>query len=349
MVGVALAGIWIAWVDVLPALGFLEQSPLWTSTKQISEMVENDAGEVTYKTRDVPDPVTIADVALSIAIFTLTFVSARNIPGVLEISILQRLPIESSVRYAITTIVSYVIVLAGLVFACGQIGIHWNQVQWMATALTFGLAFGLQEMFANFVAGIIILFERPIRVGDIVTIDDVSGTVSRVQIRATTITNWDRKDYIVPNKDFITGRVLNWTLSDQFSRIVITVGVAYGSDTNKTLEDLKRIMETHPTVVDDPAPLVTFEEFGSSSLNFTLRCYIAMKDMQSRLQVIHELHMAIDQAFRRDNIEIAFPQQDIHIRSVPREQQNVVDSLHSNGSPLTKVGNSSVKSDEAVP
>ena len=252
-------------------------------------------------------------------VFVLTLVSARNIPGVLEISILQRLPIEASVRYAITTIVSYIIVLVGLIVACGIIGIHWNQVQWMATALTFGLAFGLQEMFANFVAGIIILFERPIRVGDIVTVDDVSGTVSRVQIRATTITNWDRKDYIVPNKDFITGRVLNWTLSDQFNRIVINVGVAYGSDTKKTLEDIQRVAEEHPTVVDDPASIVTFEEFGASSLNFTLRCYIAMKDMPSRLQVVHELHMAIDEAFRKDNIEIAFPQQDIHIRSTPAE------------------------------
>lgn len=329
MVGVALVGIWIAWVDVLPALGFLEQWPLWDSTQQVSEMVEDDAGDVTFKTREILDPVTIADVVLSLLILGLTFVSARNVPGVLEISVLQRLPIEASVRYAITTMVSYGIVVVGLIVACSMIGIHWNQVQWMATALTFGLAFGLQEMFANFVAGIIILFERPIRVGDIVTIDDISGTVSRVQIRATTITNWDRKDYIVPNKDFITGRVLNWTLSDQVNRIVINVGVAYGSDTQSTIDTLTRVTCVHPMVVEDPAPIVTFEEFGGSSLNFVVRCFIAMKDMPSRLQVIHELHKAIDDAFREAHIEIAFPQQDLHIRTVPKDQKFLISE--SNG------------------
>lgn len=346
MVGVALAGIWIAWVDVLPALGFLEQWPLWESTVQKSEMITDDAGDVTFKTRDVIDPVTIADIVLSLVILTITLVSARNIPGVLEISILQRLPIEASIRYAITTIVSYLIVLVGLIVACGKIGIHWNQVQWLATALTFGLAFGLQEMFANFVAGIIILFERPIRVGDIVTVDDVSGTVSRVKIRATTITNWDRKDYVVPNKDFITGRVLNWTLSDQFNRIVVNVGVAYGSDTEKTIENILCIAEEHPMVVDDPKPIVTFEEFGSSSLNFTLRCFIAMKDMPSRLDVIHQLHMGIDKAFREAKIEIAFPQQDIHIRSTPEAQQSLVDAFPSNGSKTKAGGRTSSTTDD---
>ncbi len=346
MVGVALAGIWFAWVDVLPALGFLEQWPLWESTVQKTEMVPDDTGDVTFKTRDVIDPVTIADIVLSCVILAITLVSARNIPGVLEISILQRLPIETSVRYAITTIVSYLIFLVGLILACGKIGIHWNQVQWLATALTFGLAFGLQEMFANFVAGIIILFERPIRVGDIVTVDDVSGTVSRVQIRATTITNWDRKDYVVPNKDFITGRVLNWTLSDQFNRIVVNVGVAYGSDTEKTIENIRRVAEEHPLVVEDPKPLVTFEEFGASSLNFTLRCFIAMKDMPSRLDVVHQLHMNIDKAFREAQIEIAFPQQDIHIRSTPKEQARLLDTLNSNGTKKKSVGQDGYTTDD---
>jgi potassium efflux system protein len=321
MTGVALLGVWATWVDVLPALGFLEQWPLWRSTSEVTEMLTDNAGEVTFKTREVIDFVTVADVGLALLILTITIAAARNIPGVLEISVLQRLPIEASVRYAITTLVSYSIVLLGIIVACNSLGIHWNQVQWMATALTFGLAFGLQEMFANFIAGIIILFERPIRVGDIVTIDDVTGTVTRVRIRATTVTNWDRKDYIVPNKDFITGRVLNWTLSDQVNRITVNVGVAYGSDKRKTSEILQRIVRDHHSVVDDPPPNVTFEEFGDSSLNYVVRCYIAMKDMPARLQVVHELHTAIDDAFREANIEIAFPQRDLHLRSVPQNSR----------------------------
>ena len=160
-------------------------------------------------------------------------VAFRNIPGLLEIAVLQRLPLETSARYAVTTLASYAIILVGVVMGAGSLGLRWNQIQWLATALTFGLAFGLQEIFANFVAGLIILFERPLRVGDIVTVDDVTGVVSRVRIRATTITNWDRKEFVVPNKEFITGKLLNWTLSDQVNRIVINVGIAYGSDTDR--------------------------------------------------------------------------------------------------------------------
>ena len=148
---------------------------------------------------------------------------------------MQRLPLDASIRYAITSLTSYGIVLLGLVIGCHCIGLRWSQIQWLATALTFGLAFGLQEIFANFVAGLIILFERPIRVGDVITVGDVTGVVSRIRIRATSITNWDRQEYVVPNKAFITGRLLNWTLSDKVNRIVINVGVAYGSDTQPSL------------------------------------------------------------------------------------------------------------------
>ena len=316
MVGVAIFGLWMTWIDVIPALGFLEQRPLWRSIKTVAEMKEDAAGNITYESYDVQDPVTISDLIFAVLVAVATVIAAKNIPGVLEISFLQRLPIDASVRYAITTVVSYILVVSGLAVGLSAIGIHWKQIQWMAAALTFGLVFGLQEMFANFVAGLIILFERPVRVGDIVTVDDVTGRVSRVQIRATTITNWDRKDYLVPNKDFITGRVLNWTLSNKVNRIVIPVGVAYGSDKEETVRQMLRVAIEHPLVVDDPAPTVTFEEFGDSSLTYILRCYIAMEDMSSRLQIVHELYTGIDDAFRKANIEIPFPQRDLHLRSV---------------------------------
>ncbi len=306
---------WIVWHDIVPALGFLENWPMWTSTQTVTEIVKSGDGIEELQTREIPDPVTIAELLLSLLVLGLSFVAARDIPGVAEITILNRLPLEKSVRYAITTLISYGLVLAGVIVACKIIGLRWSQIQWMATALTFGLAFGLQEMFANFVAGIIILFERPVRVGDIVTLDGVSGVVSRVRIRATTITNWDRQDFIVPNKDFITGRVLNWTLSDDVNRIMINVGVAYGSDTKKTEQLLREAADAHPVIVKEPSPVVTFEEFGDSSLKFVLRCYIAIVDMPSRLQVIHDLHISIDESFRKAGIVIAFPQQDIHVHS----------------------------------
>ena len=313
--GVTVVCLWFVWHDILPALGFLEKWPLWQSSRQITEMVASDGEKASYVTRDVIDNVTIADLMCAIFVAITTVVATRNLPGTLELAVLKKLPIESSVRYAITALARYVIALAGIVIGFGIVGIHWKQVQWLATALTFGLAFGLQEMFANFVAGIIILFERPIRVGDIVTVDEVTGTVSKVRMRATTITNFDRKDYIVPNKDFITGRVLNWTLSDLVNRIVIKVGVAYGSDTQLALDTLMKVADDHPKIMDLPEPQATFEEFADSSLSFVLRVFIAMELMPHRLEIIHDLHMSIDQAFRQHNIEIAFPQRDIHIRS----------------------------------
>jgi potassium-dependent mechanosensitive channel len=172
----------------------------------------------------------------------------------------------------------------------------------------------LQEIFANFVSGLIILFERPVRVGDVVTIDSVTGVVSRIRMRATTIIDGDRKELIIPNKEFITGRVLNWTLTDPVNRVVIKVGVAYGSDTHRATDILLDLAKKHPHVLDDPPPGVALESFGDSALNFVLRCFLP--NMDNRGTVIHELHMAIDHEFRAAGIEIALPQQDVHVRSI---------------------------------
>lgn len=310
----SLIGFWLIWVDVLPALSMLDRWPLWTTTVQVTENVPADNG-VTSRVVEQLKVITIVNVGFAVMIVGVTFIMARNIPGVLEMLLLQRLPLEASVCYAITTITSYVIVMGGVIFACSSIGLRWSQIQWLATALTFGLAFGLQEMFANFVAGLIILFERPIRVGDVVTVDDVTGVVSRIRIRATSITNWDRKEFIVPNREFITGRVLNWTLSDHVNRIVISVGVAYGSDSELARELLLKAANEHPLVLKDPPSRATFEGFDDNSLNFVLRTFLP--SMENRLQVIHDLHTAIDKSFREASIEIAFPQRDLHIRSVP--------------------------------
>lgn len=308
---------WVIWSDVFPALGILEKWPVFQSYQLVAETTIDSNGLPTTQYIELPDPVTIADLFIALAIAVVAFIASRDLPGLLEIAVLKRLPLENSVRYAITTLSSYAILLVGLLFASRWLGLHWKHVQWMATALTFGLAFGLQDMFANFVAGVIILFERPVRVGDIVTVDEVTGVVSRVRIRATTVTNWDRKDYIVPNKEFITGGLLNWTLSDHVNRIVINVGVAYGSDTVEAKRVLVEIAKQHSIVVDEPAPMATFEEFAASSLSLVLRCFISMNDMPMRLTVIDDLHSTIDKRFHEIGIEIAFPQQDIHVRDLP--------------------------------
>ncbi|TWU10502.1 mechanosensitive ion channel domain-containing protein [Allorhodopirellula heiligendammensis] len=334
MIACSIVGLWMIWVQVLPALSMLDKYEVWSATQVATTSNTENSAEVTPVTAmmpaadsagdDGPDglsdqnkagAITLSDLVFALLIVVVTFVLFRNGPGLLEITVLQQLPVDASVRYAITTLVSYAIVLIGTIAACSTIGLKWSQIQWLATALTFGLAFGLQEMFANFVAGLIILLERPIRVGDIVTVDDVSGVVSRIRIRATSITNWDRKEYVVPNKEFITGRLLNWTLSDKVNRIVINVGVSYESDTERARELLLRSAKEHPLVLTDPPPVACFEGFGDSALNMVLRVYLPSLD--NRLEVIHQLHTSINKAFRAEGIRIPFPQRDLHVRTTP--------------------------------
>ncbi len=311
--GLMLTGLvaaWFLWSDVLPAVSFLDRFELWKTTAQISVERVID-GRTVYQTEIVDERVTALNALMALFLLAVTITAARNLPGLLEVILLQRLPLEPAMRYAIRTVVRYVIVLVGATMSFSAIGIGWAKVQWLAAGLTVGLGFGLQEIFANFVSGLIILFERPVRIGDIVTIEGVSGTVSRIQIRATTVTDWDRREYIVPNKDLVTGRLLNWTLSDKTNRVLIEVGVAYGTDTQKARSVLLEVAAQHPLVLADPEPLATFEKFADSTLNLVLRCYLP--DFENRLRSITELHEAIDRAFADAGISIAFPQLDVHL------------------------------------
>ena len=310
---VAVLMIWWIWIEVLPALAFLDRVPLWPVTTTVTETITSDEGATSVRSIERLDHASLADLGVAALILVVTVIAAKNLPGLLELSLPKLLPLDAGARYALTTLTRYVVVAAGVVAGCGAVGFGWSNIQWLVAALTVGLGFGLQEIFANFISGLILLFERPIRVGDVVTIDDVTGVVSRIQTRATTVTNWDRKDFIVPNKEFITGRLLNWTRSDQVNRIVINVGVAYGSDTEQARRLIEQVLREHPEVLDEPTPIVTFEGFGDSTLDLVVRCYLAKLD--NRLQTIHDLHTAIDQVFRKAEIEIAFPQRDIHIRS----------------------------------
>ncbi len=295
-----MLGMWFVWVDVLPALRVLDKIGLWRADAQA-------------------EWTSLADVSLAALIFSTALIAAKNAPGLLEMVLLQRLPLDAGVRYTIGTVLRYIIGLVGILVSCNMIGLRWSTVQWLVAAISVGLGFGLQEIFANFVSGLIILFERPVRVGDVVTVADTTGVISRIRMRATTITNWDRKEFIVPNKEFITGRLLNWTLSDKVNRVVVNVGIAYGSDTTLAADLMLRIAQDHPLILKEPAPRVTFEEFGASSLNYVLRCFLP--DMDNRQQVVHDLHIAIDREFRLAGIEIAFPQQDIHVRSIHADPQ----------------------------
>ncbi len=289
--------IWI-WGPVLPALSFLDSIVLWQETAPDGTIVST---------------VALSNVLIALPTLLITFVLVRNTPGLLEALILQRLPLDNAARYAMNTLISYIFAFCGVIVVAGTLGLRWSSVQWLAAGLSVGLGFGLQEVVANFVCGLIVLFEQPIRVGDVVTIDTVTGIVSRIRMRATTVTTYDRQEFVIPNKDLITGRVINWTLSDSVNRSLVRVGVAYGTDTRRVGALLKEICHQTPHILKEPAPIITFDEFGDSTLNFAVRFYLASLD--NRFATVNELHNAIAERFADENIEIAFPQMDVHMKS----------------------------------
>ncbi|MFN7734324.1 MAG: mechanosensitive ion channel domain-containing protein [Pirellula sp.] len=298
----AFAAIAFIWSSILPAVGVLDSISLWT---------------VSGSTPDEKVPVTLANLLLAIPAAIMTVVAAKNLPGLLEIALLQHLPLENAVRYAITSISRYTILILGIAMTVNSLGVRWASVQWLVAALGVGLGFGLQEIFANFVSGLILLFEQPIRVGDVITVGDTTGTVSKIRMRATTVMNFDQQELVIPNKDLVTGRLLNWTLSDSTNRLIIEVGVAYGTDTDKACAILREICLNHPNVLKQPEPTAFFELFADSTLQLKARLFLASLDL--RLPTRHELLTSIHDRFRRENIELAFPQRDIHIRTLPKD------------------------------
>ena len=294
-------GLWWVWADLLPALGALQKIVLW-------EYLSGSGDTATVAV------VTAAGVGLALLVAVITYLAARNLPGLLEVAILQRLEVDAGARYAANAMSRYLITVVGVLVVINMLGMEWNRLQWLVAALGVGLGFGLQEIVGNFVSGLIILFERPFRIGDTVTVGSVSGTVTRIHIRATTITDWDRKELIVPNKAFITDQVVNWTLSDPVLRVIVRVGIAYGSDTIMARRLLMETAEANARALRDPAPQVWFMGFGDSSLDFEMRVFVM--GLPEILPVTHELHEAIDQVFRKHGVEIAFPQRDLHLRSL---------------------------------
>jgi potassium efflux system protein len=293
---------------------------LWSSalemTSQLNNVVVWQVSETTEAGARLVD-ITIQSLIYAVITLLVTMVGVRNLPGVLELLILRRLDLAPGSGYAITTLLRYLILVGGVLTVFAMLGFQWSRLQWLVAAFGVGLGFGLQEIFANFISGLILLFERPIRIGDIVTINELSGTVSKIQTRATTIIDWDNKEIVVPNKVFITEKLINWSLTDPVTRVVIPIGVAYGTDVEKVESLLYQIASDNPLVLEDPSPYVVFLAFGASSLDFELRVHITA--IEHRLSTIHLINKNIDKLFRENNIEIAFPQMDIHVRDWPNK------------------------------
>ncbi len=298
-------GFWATWKNILPAFSFLDHIVLWKHLVNIDN-------------QESMQPITMTNFLLAGLYVFIAVVSVRNFSGLMELLVFRRLSIEAGGRYAVNQLAKYVLFSIGFISVANELGGSWSQVQWLVAALSVGLGFGLQEIFANMVSGIILLFERPIRVGDTVTIGSITGKVSRIHMRATTLIDWDKKEVVVPNKTFITSQLVNWTLSDPITRVVIPVGIAYGSDVELAHKVLMDTVNSTPLVLAEPEPSVILVGFGESALNFSINIFVS--ELSNRLPVTHDLHLRMEKALHDHNIEIPRPQRDIHVRSVVLEQ-----------------------------
>jgi small-conductance mechanosensitive channel len=228
--------------------------------------------------------------------------------------LLARTQLDESLRFGIERIVGYTIIVLGFYLTIQNAGIDLSSLAVVAGAVGVGLGFGLQNIISNFISGIIILAERPITIGDRVEVGGVAGQVSKISLRSTTVVTNDNISIIVPNSQFISETVINWSHGDPKVQFRLPVGVAYGSDTEKLTNTLLGVAKAHPMVLNDPAPSVYFIEFGDSSLNFELGVW-TQEMVKSPRRFRSELNFSIDNKLREAGIEIPFPQRDLHVRS----------------------------------
>ncbi len=299
------------WSPLFSGLEALQRVTLWT----VSDV---SGGETS---------ITLASVALALLFAFITYYAATSGSGLLELLLRGRKSVSPGSRYAVVKLLQYLFVGTGVIVVLSTLGVMWDRLQWLVAALGVGIGFGLQEIIANFICGLIILFERPIRVGDVITVGESSGEVIRITIRATTIRDFDGKELLVPNKEFITGRLLNWTLSNTNIRMILEVGIAYGSDVRKAQSILLDLIKNHEMILDDPEPDVLFREFGNSSLNLSARYFFS--DVAKRGYLLNDLHLKIYDAFAEAGIVIAFPQIDVHMASDKPDQADAIAPLQA--------------------
>jgi len=260
------------------------------------------------------NPISLWDIVVLVVLtFLLVYLSGK-LRNWIVLKVMARSQMDIGVRQAIGTIVRYIVIAIGLVVIVETVGIDLSALTIVAGALGVGVGFGLQNITSNIVSGFVILFERPVKVGDRIQVGDVTGDVMDISARATTVRTNDNISIIIPNSDFITQKVINWSHSDRIVRLQIPIGVAYKSDPEEVRAVLLRVADEHPGVLSAPPPDVVFEEFGDSALEFFLRVwtskYITLPNV-----LRSDLNFAIKKALDQAGIEIPFPQRDLHLRS----------------------------------
>ena len=257
--------------------------------------------------------ISLGDVMVAILIFFAAMTVTRALQRTLTDRVFPETDLDIGVQNSLSSGFGYVGLAIAVILAISAIGLDLSNIALIAGALSVGIGFGLQAIINNFVSGLIILIERPIKVGDWIIAGGYEGTVKRINVRATEIETFQRAAIIIPNSELITGAVTNWTHKDRFGRVEVPVGVAYGSDVQKVMSILTACMQDHGDILAWPEPYVLFRNFGESSLDFEARGFIG--NVERRIIVHSELNIAIERALREASIEIPFPQRDLHIRS----------------------------------
>ncbi|TNF51876.1 MAG: mechanosensitive ion channel family protein [Deltaproteobacteria bacterium] len=258
-------------------------------------------------------------VVMVVFVLYLTTLISWVIQAVAESQFMTPRKMDIGVKESLKRLTHYGLFTIGFLIAVSMAGLDLQKFTIMAGALGVGIGFGLQNIVSNFVSGLILLFERPVKIGDTVTIGNEWGTITRIGLRSTVVETFDRSEIIVPNADLVSQQVTNWTFSSKVVRVKLPVGVAYGSPLEKVLGILNKAAREHPDVLTYPEPNTIFECFGNSSIDFTLRFWVHSID--DRVKIRSEVAVIVDRLFREEDITIPFPQQDLHLSSIEESLQ----------------------------
>ncbi len=304
--------LYLQWNDLSSVLRYLDTVHIWNKK------------EIVNGTPVITEYLSIANIAFAGLIILITSLLNRTVPIILEKIILIRKDEKfKSTSYSVKVISSYIIIGLGLISTAGALGIKWENLQWLVAALSVGLGFGLQEIFANFVSGIILLFERQLRVGDIITLNGLSGTVSKIRIRSTTVMSFENKEVMIPNREFITSALTNWSLSSSITMMEFNVGVAYGSNIEKAKSILRNLINRCRYITKERASLIYIKALSASEV--TIACDIYVAKIGDRKLTIDYLSQETLNAFANAGIEIPFNQMDVHVKTL--EQPEFIEQL----------------------
>lgn len=291
------------------------------STEQALQFIHNIFNYSLFTLNETP--VTLTSLIIFVLIFLLFYMLSRFISNTVLQKVLFKLQIDDSIQFTMLKVTHYIIMIIGSVVAFQNVGIDLSGLAVIFGLLSVGIGFGLQNITSNFISGLILLFERPIKVGDRVTIGDLIGDVTEISIRATTVRSLNNISIIVPNTDFVSSQVINWSHGDPKIRVEIDVGVSYNSDLDTVIKALDEVADQHPKVLKTPLHDILFAGFGDSSWNMILRVWI--NDPKDFRIIRSDLNCEIVRKFKKYNIEIPFPQRDLHLRS-PQAVKFIQDS-----------------------